>query len=40
MRHSRLSSFLVEMAGSVAVCGVAYLAEALVGAHRRRALRS
>lgn len=39
MKQSRLGSFLVEMAGSVAVCGVAYLAEALVGARRRRALR-
>lgn len=40
MRHSRLSSLIVEMVGSAAICGVAYAAEALIGARRRRALRA
>lgn len=36
MRHTAMHSLLVEMIGSVAICGVAYAAEALVGARRRR----
>lgn len=35
-RHNRLTSLLIEMAGSAAICGVAYAAELLIGAHRRR----
>lgn len=35
MNHSRLSSLIVEMAGSAAVCGVAYLTELLIRARRR-----
>lgn len=37
MRHLRLSSLFVEMVGSAAICGVAYAAEMLIGARRRRA---
>ncbi len=40
MWHSRLSLLIVEMVGSAAVCGVAYAAEALIGARRRRVLRA
>jgi hypothetical protein len=38
--HNRLTSLLIEMAGSAAVCGVAYAAERLIGAHRRRSSRA
>jgi hypothetical protein len=38
MRH-RLTSFLVEMVGSAAICVFAYIAAVLIGAHRQRALR-
>lgn len=40
MRHSRLLSLLIEMAGSAAICGVAYAAETLIGARRRRVFRA
>jgi hypothetical protein len=39
MSHSRFARLLVEMVGSAAVCGVAYAAEVLIDAHRRRASR-
>ena len=34
--HSRITSLLIEMAGSAAICGVAYAAEMLIGAHQKR----
>jgi hypothetical protein len=38
MKHdSRINSLVLEMVGSVAICGFAYAAEVLVGARRRRA---
>ena len=37
--HNRITSLLIEMAGSAAICGVAYAAEMLIGAHKRRASR-
>jgi hypothetical protein len=38
MNHdSRITSFVLEMVGSAAICGFAYAAEILVGIRRRRA---
>lgn len=34
--QSRLSALLVEMVGSAAICGMAYAADRLMGAARRR----
>ncbi len=39
MRHSRLSTLIVEMVGSAAICGVAYAAEVLIGNRRKRLVR-
>lgn len=36
MHHPRLNPLIIEMVGSAAICGVAYVAEALVGVRRRR----
>jgi hypothetical protein len=38
MKH-RITSLAVEMVGSAAVCGFAYLAEVLIASHRRAAGR-
>lgn len=34
--HNRITSLLIEITGSAAICGVAYAAEKLIGAHKRR----
>ena len=34
MLDSRLNSFIVEMVGSAAICGLTYAAERLIGARR------
>ena len=36
MPDSRLTSFIVEMVGSAAICGLTYAAERLIGARRQR----
>jgi hypothetical protein len=36
MPESRLTSLVVEMVGSAAICGLTYAAERLIGARRRR----
>ena len=36
MPDSRLTSLILEMVGSAAICGLTYAAERLVGARRRR----
>jgi hypothetical protein len=37
---NRVTSLLVEMVGSAAICGVAYAAELLIDARRRRHARA
>ena len=38
-QDSRFPSLIVEVVGTAAICGVAYAAERLVGAARRRTAR-
>lgn len=33
---SRISSLIVEMLGSAAICGMAFVTDRLLGVHRRR----